>query len=95
MDNQSPTLMQNWRSATMRMLWRSVVRCLMGRTVHVHGAPVADESTPYLLFQDNLDSQKEQKYIDALKACGVDDHKALPAALPCASSLITKHSRSC
>lgn len=58
-------------------------------------AGVADESTRYLLFQDNLDAQKEQAYIDALKACGVDDHKALPAALPCASSIITKHTRSC
>ena len=42
-------------------------------------AGVADESTRYLLFEDNLAAQKEQKYIDALKACGVDDHKAPPA----------------
>jgi hypothetical protein len=41
-------------------------------------AGVADESTRYLLFQDNLDAQKEQTYIDALKACGVDDHKVRP-----------------
>ena len=37
-------------------------------------AGVADESTHYLLFQDNLDAQKQPAYIDALKALGVDDH---------------------
>ena len=32
----------------------------------------------YLLFQDNLDSQKQPGYIDMLKRLGVDDHKLPP-----------------
>mgnify|MGYP007045514464 CR=1 FL=1 len=31
-------------------------------------AGVADQPTKYLLCQDNLDAQKEQGYVDALKA---------------------------
>ena len=32
----------------------------------------------YLLFQDNLDSQKQPDYISLLKDLGVDDHKLPP-----------------
>eukprot|EP00966_Prymnesium_polylepis_P130222 3011294-Prymnesium_polylepis.1 len=38
----------------------------------------ADESTRYLLFQDNLDSQKQPDYIKLLADWGVDDHKLPP-----------------
>ena len=41
-------------------------------------AGVADESTRYLLFQDNLDSQKPPDYIKLLADWGVDDHKLPP-----------------
>ena len=41
-------------------------------------AGVADASTRYLLFQDNLDSQKQQDYIDFLAEWNVDDHKLPP-----------------
>ena len=41
-------------------------------------AGVADSSTRYLLFQDNLDSQKQPEYIEYLRDCGVDDHKLPP-----------------
>ena len=39
---------------------------------------MADSSTRYLLFQDNLDSQKQSAYIECLKDWGVDDHKLPP-----------------
>jgi len=32
----------------------------------------------YLLFQDNLDSQKQPEYLDFLKEWGIDDHKLPP-----------------
>ena len=41
-------------------------------------AGAAVDSTRYLLFQDNLDSQKQPAYIDALAELGVDDHKVPP-----------------
>ena len=41
-------------------------------------AGVAGSSTRYLLFQDNLDSQKQPDYINFLKEWGVDDHKMPP-----------------
>jgi hypothetical protein len=41
-------------------------------------AGVADATTRYLLFQDNLDAQKQPDYIDFLKKWGVDDHKLPP-----------------
>lgn len=41
-------------------------------------AGVADEATCYLLFQDNLDSQKQPEYLAALKRWAVDDHKLPP-----------------
>ena len=41
-------------------------------------AGVANSSTRYLLFQDNLDSQKQPDYIECLKDSGVDDHKLPP-----------------
>ena len=41
-------------------------------------AGVASSNTRYLLFQDNLDSQKQPDYINLLKQCGVDDHKLPP-----------------
>ena len=41
-------------------------------------AGVATNATRYLLFQDNLDAQKQPGYIDKLKASGVDDHKLPP-----------------
>ena len=41
-------------------------------------AGVADDNTRYLLFQDNLDSQKQPDYIKFLKDWCVDDHKLPP-----------------
>ena len=41
-------------------------------------AGVANASTRYLLFQDNLDSQKQPDYIEFLRNWGVDDHKLPP-----------------
>ena len=41
-------------------------------------AGVADSSTRYLLFQDNLDAQKQPAYIEYLKDWCVDDHKLPP-----------------
>ena len=41
-------------------------------------AGVAMRWTRYLLFQDNLDSQKQPEYIDLLKEWCVDDHKLPP-----------------
>ena len=41
-------------------------------------AGVASATTRYLLFQDNLDSQKQPEYLDFLKEWGVDDHKVPP-----------------
>ena len=41
-------------------------------------AGVADASTRYLLFHDNLDSQKQPDYIEFLRDWGVDDHKLPP-----------------
>ena len=41
-------------------------------------AGVASADTRYLLFQDNLDSQKQPEYLNKLKNCGVDDHKLPP-----------------
>ncbi|KAL1508703.1 hypothetical protein AB1Y20_004798 [Prymnesium parvum] len=41
-------------------------------------AGVANLATRYLLFQDNLDSQKQPEYISSLKDLGVDDHKLPP-----------------
>ena len=41
-------------------------------------AGVATADTRYLLFQDNLDSQKQPAYVDFLKSWGVDDHKLPP-----------------
>ena len=39
---------------------------------------MADTSTRYLLFQDNLDAQKQPDYIKLLSNWGVDDHKLPP-----------------
>ena len=41
-------------------------------------AGVASDTTRYLLFQDNLDSQKQPDYISMLKDLNVDDHKLPP-----------------
>jgi hypothetical protein len=41
-------------------------------------AGVAETSTRYLLFQDNLDAQKQPDYIKLLSDWGVDDHKLPP-----------------
>ena len=41
-------------------------------------AGVADSSTRYLLFEDNLDAQKLPAYIDYLKGISIDDHKLPP-----------------
>ena len=41
-------------------------------------AGVAASNTRYLLFQDNLDSQKQPDYINMLKSWNVDDHKLPP-----------------
>ena len=41
-------------------------------------AGVARADTRYLLFQDNLDAQKQPGYLNKLRACGVDDHKLPP-----------------
>ena len=41
-------------------------------------AGVADADSRYLLFQDNLDSQKQPAYIALLKKWAVDDHKLPP-----------------
>jgi hypothetical protein len=41
-------------------------------------AGVASTDTQYVLFQDNLDSQKQPEYISLLKSWGVDDHKLPP-----------------
>jgi hypothetical protein len=39
---------------------------------------VADSTTRYLLFQDNLDAQKQPEYIQQLADSNVDDHKLPP-----------------
>ena len=39
---------------------------------------VADSSSRYLLFQDNLDAQKQPDYIQYLRDWCVDDHKLPP-----------------
>jgi hypothetical protein len=39
---------------------------------------VTDETSRYLLIQDNLDAQCQPEYLDALKALHVDDHKVPP-----------------
>ena len=41
-------------------------------------AGVAGATDRYLLFQDNLDSQKQPEYIEFLKKWAVDDHKVPP-----------------
>ena len=41
-------------------------------------AGVADASTRYLLFQDNLDAQKQPDYLNFLAQWGIDDHKLPP-----------------
>ena len=42
-------------------------------------AGVADESSRYLLFEDNLDSQGQPAYLETLSAeCQTDDHKVPP-----------------
>ena len=41
-------------------------------------AGVADVLTRYLLFQDNLDAQKQPEYIKFLRDNQVDDHKLPP-----------------
>ena len=41
-------------------------------------AGVASAATRYLLFQDNLDAQKQPDYVELLKKWGVDDHKLPP-----------------
>ena len=41
-------------------------------------AVVATADTRYILFQDNLDSQKQPDYISFLKDWSVDDHKLPP-----------------
>ena len=41
-------------------------------------AGVADATTRYLLFEDNLDAQKQLDYINYVKAWNVDDHKLPP-----------------
>ena len=41
-------------------------------------AGVATADTRYILFQDNLDSQKQPDYISFLKDWSVDDHKLPP-----------------
>ena len=41
-------------------------------------AGVASLSSRYILFQDNLDSQKQPKYLNHLKSWAVDDHKLPP-----------------
>eukprot|EP00966_Prymnesium_polylepis_P245340 5675717-Prymnesium_polylepis.1 len=41
-------------------------------------AGVADSSSRYLLFQDNLDAQKQPDYIQYLRDWCVDDHKLPP-----------------
>ena len=41
-------------------------------------AGVAEVDTRYLLFQDNLDSQKQPEYLNVLKNCGIGDHKLPP-----------------
>ena len=38
----------------------------------------ASETTRYILFQDNLDSQKQPEYIKKLLDLGIDDHKVPP-----------------
>ena len=41
-------------------------------------AGVATPNTRYILFQDNLDAQKQPDYVNFLKEWGVDDHKLPP-----------------
>ena len=41
-------------------------------------AGVASATSRYLLFQDNLDSQKQPAYLEFLKSWAVDDHKVPP-----------------
>lgn len=41
-------------------------------------AGVVHSSYRYVLFEDNLDAQKQPEYIAALAALGVDDHKVPP-----------------
>jgi hypothetical protein len=41
-------------------------------------AGVATDDTRYLLFQDNLEAQKQPEYINYLKGLGIDDHKLPP-----------------
>ena len=41
-------------------------------------AGVATAGANYVLFQDNLDSQKQPNYIQKLKDLGIDDHKVPP-----------------
>ena len=40
--------------------------------------PAGKADSSYLLFQDNLDAQKQPEYINYLKEWGVDDHKLPP-----------------
>ena len=39
---------------------------------------MAKDTSRYLLFQDNLDAQKQPEYIKFLQDWGVDDHKLPP-----------------
>jgi hypothetical protein len=41
-------------------------------------AGAADDSSRYLLIQDNLDAQCQPEYLEMLRALGVDDHKVPP-----------------
>ena len=41
-------------------------------------AGVMSDSDRYLLFEDNLDAQKQPEYISALNAIAIDDHKVPP-----------------
>ena len=41
-------------------------------------AGIMTDNTRYMLFQDNLDAQKQPAYLDLLKKWGIDDHKVPP-----------------
>ena len=66
-----------WVDRPTALDWvRQVIKPFMAAQ---RAAGVADESTHYLLFEDNLDAQSTPEYIDFLSdECATDDQKVPP-----------------
>ena len=61
-----------WVDRPLAMEWAEVV--IKPFIEAERKAGVASATSRYLLFQDNLDSQKQPAYLEFLKSWAVDDH---------------------